>query len=229
MNILNILDYESDDNESYPDKTKRCENCKKDFPLTEFHTNPRKLKRGTKIYYYSICKTCVSKNNNSPEGKDKYFRRTYKNFSHEKYQQILESQNNSCWICKCKVSDPRNKVKPNLNENADLYFSVDHDHKTGIVRGLLCKSCNTSLGGFDDSKELLQRAIEYLEEKEKDFIIIYEPTPLADGKIEFVGDRGEKFYEDLEKLAKHENKTVDETFGMRLRTEWNVSRQIQIT
>jgi hypothetical protein len=39
---------------------------------------------------------------------------------------------------------------------------LDHCHKTGRVRGMLCPLCNTSLGGFRDSTTVLQRAIDYL-------------------------------------------------------------------
>lgn len=41
-------------------------------------------------------------------------------------------------------------------------FSLDHNHVTGQVRGLLCQSCNIGLGGFGDNVENLIRAIEYL-------------------------------------------------------------------
>ena len=41
---------------------------------------------------------------------------------------------------------------------------IDHDHKTGLVRGLLCRSCNCGLGFFKDEIKLLARAIVYLED-----------------------------------------------------------------
>ena len=40
--------------------------------------------------------------------------------------------------------------------------SIDHNHDTGRVRGLLCQGCNSALGVLGDSVEGLQRAIKYL-------------------------------------------------------------------
>lgn len=42
-------------------------------------------------------------------------------------------------------------------------FVIDHDHNTGLIRGLLCDKCNTGLGLLRDDPGLLRRAIRYLE------------------------------------------------------------------
>jgi len=44
-----------------------------------------------------------------------------------------------------------------------IRVNVDHDHKKGNIRGLLCKQCNWALGRFKDSCQLLARAKAYLE------------------------------------------------------------------
>lgn len=44
-----------------------------------------------------------------------------------------------------------------------LPLAVDHCHKKGHVRGLLCNNCNNGLGRFQDNKEWLKNAIKYLE------------------------------------------------------------------
>ena len=219
MNILKIVGMENNDDESNLDDSceiERCRTCNRNLPITEFYiyNAKRKLKTEVKNYSYRqfhACKSCISKYNNSPEGKDKYFKKNY-NISFSEYQEMNESQNYKCWICECGVSDRRNKVKPSSEKDADVYFAVDHNHKTKKVRGLLCSKCNTALGQFEDNPELLRRAIKYLENEDEDFIVFHEPTPLMDGKVEFIGTEGEKFYSLLVKLSERENMTVDDYF-----------------
>ena len=68
---------------------------------------------------------------------------------------MLFQQNYCCKIC----GNPEIKDKP-------LY--VDHCHKTGNIRGLICSHCNTGLGNFYDNIELLQKAIDYLSQSPED-------------------------------------------------------------
>jgi hypothetical protein len=42
-------------------------------------------------------------------------------------------------------------------------LDIDHDHKTGKVRSLLCHSCNVALGFFGENLETIRSAIRYLE------------------------------------------------------------------
>jgi hypothetical protein len=71
------------------------------------------------------------------------------------YNLMLDAQNGVCAICKQPetVCDSRGKVR-------DL--AVDHCHKKGGVRKLLCTRCNQGLGQFRDNPEYLAAAIEYL-------------------------------------------------------------------
>ena len=39
---------------------------------------------------------------------------------------------------------------------------IDHDHKTGKIRGLLCQNCNVSIGKFKEDINIMQKAIDYL-------------------------------------------------------------------
>jgi hypothetical protein len=74
------------------------------------------------------------------------------NLSRETYQEMLDGQGGRCKIC--GYDKPRGRY-----DN----FSVDHDHKTGEIRGLLCAFCNTGIGQFQDSPSLLRKAATYLE------------------------------------------------------------------
>jgi hypothetical protein len=66
-----------------------------------------------------------------------------------RYLEISTAQEGKCAICKLP---PKTRLV------------VDHDHKTGKFRGLLCNSCNVGLGYFRDSQQSLQAACKYLED-----------------------------------------------------------------
>lgn len=70
----------------------------------------------------------------------------------EKYQEMLDSQNGVCAIC---------KTKPNFDK-LKKRFAIDHCHTTGKVRGLLCDPCNRGIGFLRDDPNILLSATEYL-------------------------------------------------------------------
>lgn len=88
------------------------------------------------------CLTCHTANTREWRLKNLY------DLSVEKYDRMLEEQDNSCSIC-AKSFD-------------DFQPVVDHDHETGDVRAVLCTHCNTGLGQFFDDAQTLQKAIDYL-------------------------------------------------------------------
>ena len=145
---------------------KTCPSCKETLPVSSFN------KASRRDGYQTYCRACHNrmqrkKYNTDPEaklkrkiresrrkGKDPLvsrkaeLKRLY-GITWEDYVSMLKNQGEVCAICKQECSTTK-------------MLSVDHDHATGRVRGLLCNGCNTSLARFKDSVVLLKRAIDYL-------------------------------------------------------------------
>lgn len=141
---------------------KVCKRCGKEKPVYEFSKHKFTLDR-----LGSYCKKCKdnyrkercpnkgrSKHLEYKVGSMEYNRNAYLlcvyNISLKEYNYLLEQQSYRCAIC----GIPQDKLDKNL--------SVDHDHSTGEIRGLLCPDCNHGLGKFGDNPDILIKAIEYL-------------------------------------------------------------------
>jgi hypothetical protein len=68
----------------------------------------------------------------------------------ERFAQLLAGQGGKCAVC--ATPEPRGKSD----------WHVDHDHATGIVRGILCITCNIALGMLHDDPARCRKAAEYL-------------------------------------------------------------------
>lgn len=68
----------------------------------------------------------------------------------EQYNSMFEAQGGRCAICGIHQSEQKRRL------------AVDHNHSTKQLRGLLCINCNTGIGKFKESTELLNRANEYI-------------------------------------------------------------------
>ena len=137
---------------------KTCPSCKETKPTTDFYKDKfRKdgLRRICKNCYKLVSKRCSSRWYAIEENKEIYRERFLKRrygINTEEYNKLFRRQEGVCAIC----GNPC---------NTGNRLSVDHSHKTGIVRGLLCNACNRGLGMLQDSAELLRKAADYLEKK----------------------------------------------------------------
>lgn len=88
-----------------------------------------------------------------PKIRDKRYFDKY-NITLDDYESMLIKQNNLCAIC--------NQEETFRNRR----LTVDHCHKTGKVRGLLCNKCNLAIGHLGDSSKLLEEALKYIKRNE---------------------------------------------------------------
>ena len=136
---------------------KKCSTCQQLKQLTEFNKN--KAQKGG---YCNECKKCCSMRKKQPKYKEyrkKYIRnhhfKTSYGITAEDRDLLLVKQNHKCAICGVDEANLKHKLR------------IDHDHTTGDVRELLCNSCNTGLGNYRDSIDLLSKAIQYLAKHRK--------------------------------------------------------------
>lgn len=114
-----------------------CPTCRYFLSPEKFHRRDRNDARGGRSW---TCKGCCQ---------EKHWLKRY-SITRDQYEAMLEEQGNACALC-------RKEPKGSYN------LAVDHDHKTGQVRGLLCAGCNRSLGYVEDPK-WRKAAVAYLKE-----------------------------------------------------------------
>ena len=116
---------------------KECRHCKRSLDDTQFN-NCKQNKDGLGSY----CKEC-----NTEVQWEWRIQKRY-GITADEYWQMVTDQDDKCLICGYK--DPKKKL------------SIDHDHATGRVRGLLCNHCNMAIGYLRDDPASILNAIIYL-------------------------------------------------------------------
>lgn len=124
---------------------KRCPKCQGTFPLDSFPRN-RSAKDGRGGY----CKPChiatMRANRIKKHGSERNYLMKYRyGISAEQADLMIAVQRQRCAICQRKRK-----------------LQVDHDHRSGMVRGMLCFDCNAGLGILDDDAHRLRALAEYL-------------------------------------------------------------------
>lgn len=116
---------------------RRCSKCKEVKNLTDFPK--RTPHRDGRVRYYAYCHSCHSSYQKTLRLK-KIF-----NLTKDEYD-LLGSV--------CPICGRSGKTKEN---------PVDHDHKTGLIRGRICDRCNRGLAWFKDDPNVLRKCADYLE------------------------------------------------------------------
>lgn len=78
------------------------------------------------------------------------------------YERMWAEQEGLCAICGYPETGTHNRGKVTV----ELSLAVDHDHRTGAIRGLLCHKCNKAIGLFDDDPGLLRAAAAYVQQED---------------------------------------------------------------
>lgn len=135
---------------------KKCTCCGEEKSLSAFYNRSGKASQKN-----SHCKECEHKQiyewrKNNPDKQKIIYRRARLKAAYgltlEQYDELLAKQNNCCAIC-----DRHESSFP-------INLSVDHDHKTGEIRGLLCTYCNHRVVGRHRDGAQLRKVADYIEQ-----------------------------------------------------------------
>ena len=133
---------------------KYCPKCKKEKRITGFNKS-----KGQKDGHYGLCRICQhiasEKYRSSQKGIDTirkgHLRRTF-GITPKDYNKLFNKQAGKCAICHSK----------DVSNSRAVHLTIDHNHKNGKIRGLLCVKCNSLLGLARDDKTILKNAMQYL-------------------------------------------------------------------
>lgn len=128
-----------------------CKPCRDTVPREERNKKYKAWHRNQNLDFY-VERSRKRNKAVTPEESRFYNLKYNYGLSFEDFKQLQESQSNCCAICEIPEENTLTKR-----------LHIDHDHETGMVRGLLCMSCNTRLGHLRDSIENLRKALSYLE------------------------------------------------------------------
>lgn len=142
---------------------KRCSGCKeakkyKDFSRNTkmqdgFNTRCKKCENSRKKSRYKELSDIREEHPSYVRGPSlvKYWPGSTKEEAWEKYEILLKEQNYTCVVCLKTEKDKGNKA-----------LCVDHCHKTGKVRALLCNTCNSSIGLLKEDVKIIENALNYI-------------------------------------------------------------------
>jgi Recombination endonuclease VII len=147
---------------AWKQRHKYCYGCRKYQPIKAFAFLEDRDARDT------LCKACRAHHSERLHGKRLY---AHHKMTRDTYEKLLVQQESRCAICRIPVS-----ALQDAQSRHNRLLHVDHNHRTGQVRGLLCHRCNHGLGSFQDNAAFLLSAIQYLTRAEERYALP-KPTP----------------------------------------------------
>jgi hypothetical protein len=143
---------------------KTCRRCGETKDLSEFYKRTK-----SKDGRYRTCKSCMKNKNsdyyqNHVEWYAQYFQRRIKEIPKETYREKQVASHYKISVEEYRKLIERSKgvCEACGHPQPSLSLAVDHDHKTGKVRGLLCRRCNLALGFVKDNPQVLFKLYRYL-------------------------------------------------------------------
>lgn len=111
----------------------------------------------------TFCDSCLStKDKWTLRNRNKFLKSRY-NLTLFEYWKLFECQGGACACCSAKLDITAVQVSKN-GKRSGTEPVVDHCHTTGKVRGILCFSCNITLGHAKDNVKILESMIKYLQQ-----------------------------------------------------------------
>lgn len=133
--------------------SKKCSRCKNERLLEEFNKDSRTPDNLS--YRCTFCDADYRKTV-TPSTRRKHKLKTKYDMTPAEYNAIHKAQNGKCGVCFQK------ETVVNVQSGKVQKLSVDHNHTTGKIRGLLCTACNKALGLLKDDPALLLSGATYL-------------------------------------------------------------------
>lgn len=144
--------------------SKICSQCKELKPFNKFDK-----RKNRKIGIVSACKECEQRRHKkwSQSKRGRAYQKAYWKVNQRKitlqqagltigqWNELFQQQNGCCAIC--------GKTEQDIGRHLD----IDHDHKTGKIRGLLCRTCNANLGLYENKQ---RKFTEYIVKKFKGYL-----------------------------------------------------------
>ena len=139
-------------------KKKKCTKCERELSTNQFFKELRNKNKLDGACKDRQTKTSLKWKMNNKRKIDDWSQKYNMQYNHrlswEEFEELVDEQEGKCAICNVELI---------LGGHKNESTCVDHDHKTGAIRGILCRLCNRGIGLLKDDINILREAANYIE------------------------------------------------------------------